>query len=115
MSEKINYRLLKAGDTLTIQGAPHYGPDNLPAAERGEEVQVETVHPEGVTVKTEAGKKVSFYFAHGAEKLAYTEDTKQAIEKRSKFGKAAPVKTEAKTETKSEAKKESPGGEKSKP
>lgn len=87
---KVNYGLLKAGDTLRITGKPHYGADNEPLVKPGEEVMVEKVHPAGVTVKTKAQTQVAFYFDHGAEKLQYTEATKKAIEARAAFGKSSP-------------------------
>ena len=85
----VNYGLLKAGDTLRITGKPHYGPDREPLVQRGEEVMAETIHPAGVTVKTKDGRKVEFYFEHGAEKLQYTDATKKAIQQRAEFGKVS--------------------------
>ena len=85
----VNYGLLKAGDTLRITGKPHYGPDREPLVQRGEEVMADVVHPAGVTVKTKDGRKVDFYFEHGAEKLQYTDTTKKAIQQRAEFGKAS--------------------------
>ena len=95
---KVNYGLMKAGDTLVVTGKPHYDGGGRVAVETGAEVLVEEVHPAGVTVKTKEGDLVSFYFEHGSDKLKYTAATKDAIKKRDEFAtkKAAGQKAEDK-------------------
>jgi hypothetical protein len=83
----VKYSELKAGHTLIVTGKPHYNAHGKVAVERGAKVMVETTHPAGVTVKTEAGEKISFYFEHGAEKLKATPETETAIAALAKFGK----------------------------
>ena len=98
----IEYNRLKSGDTLKVGGKPHYDGHGDVAVESGAVVQVDEVHAAGVTVKTEAGKKISFYFEHGAEKLDYTKETKESIKQRESFGKDK--QSEAKDDRKSEEK-----------
>ena len=84
----IEYDKVKSGDTLKVTGDPHYTAQGKIAVEKNALVQVVDVFPAGVKVKTEAGAEVEFYFEHGAEKLDYTKETKDAIKARGEFGKA---------------------------
>jgi hypothetical protein len=83
----IEYNKVQKGDTLKVVGAPHYNSRGSIAVEKGSLVQVVEVFPAGVRVKSEDGTETEFYFDHGAEKLDYTKETRDAIKQRSEFGK----------------------------
>jgi hypothetical protein len=82
----IDFRKVEKGDTLLAGDTPHYRKNSLlPAYQRGETLMVDKVYPAGVKVKSQKGVYAEFYFAHGAGKLDYTDETVLAIKKREDF------------------------------